>query len=82
MKELTEQQKKDIERLKPWALSSLPKKYDGVCLFKVVDGESVYHLYKTEWGKRHKIGMPILAIIEDGMPKLLDDDEVLGVIVS
>lgn len=51
MKKLTEQQKKDIERLKPWALSSLPKKYDGVCLFKVVDGESVYHLYKTEWGR-------------------------------
>ena len=47
MKKLTEQQKKDIERLKPWALSSLPKKYDGVCLFKVVDDESVYQLYKN-----------------------------------
>ncbi len=82
MKELTEQQKKDIERLKPWALSSLPKKYDGVCLFKVVDDESVYQLYKTEWGVRHKVGMPVLAIIENGMPKLLDYDEVLGVIVS
>lgn len=82
MKELTEQQKKDIERLKSWALSSLPKKYDGVCLFKVVDDESVYQLYKTEWGVRHKVGMPVLAIIENGMPKLLDYDETLGVIVS
>ena len=81
-KKLTEQQEKDIELIGPWAMSALSSKYDRVTLFKTVDNIDVYMLTKTEWGMHHKIGMPILAIIENNRPVLLSKDEVLGVIAS
>lgn len=80
MKELTQQQKKDIELIKPWAMSALKKSYDRVTPFKSVDNTDVYQLSKTEWGLHHKIGLPKLVIISNGKPTLLSLDEIFSVI--
>lgn len=82
MKQLTEQQKKDIELLKPWAKNDIYRSLDVVNLFKVVDGINVYILSLSSWGKRHKVGSPILAVVENGKPELLDFNDVLQVIAS
>ena len=82
MQKLTDQQKKDIEQLKPWAMNDIYRSLDVVKLFKVVDGVNVYMLGLSSWGKGHRVGSPILAIIDNGKPKLLDFNEVLQVIAS
>ena len=82
MKKLTEQQKKEIEIIKPWAKNDIYRSLDVVSLFKVVDGVNVYILGLSSWGKRHKVGSPILAVVKDGKPELLSFNDVLQVIAS
>lgn len=82
MTNLTKQQTKDIELLKPFAKNHPEKSYDIVTFFKTVEGINVYHFVDSKWGKHHKIGIPVLAIIKNGTPTILDFEDTMAAISS
>lgn len=83
---LTEQQIRDIELIKPWALrheiDAHPQGFDTVQFYTSYKGINIYKLWNKRWNINHKMGYPKLVMLDNGIPTRLNIEEVKAVIAS